>query len=680
MRLNIETEVAGSSHAETRRQLLEAAAEVFAEAGFQNATVREICRRADANIAAINYHFGDKEKLYAEVIRSSHAQTLEKYPPLLGLAADAPPEKQLRAYVHSLLLRIFDHGPTSCHGKLMLREMIEPTGAMDILIEERIRPMSEQLWKIVGGILNRPADDAVVRQCAMSVVSQCVFYKHCGAFVSRLAPEQMPQNEAGVEKLADHITEFSLAALKKFRKSKGFCSMKKLKMFFCTLAVIAAGNLTQAQDTNSPAWLTRPLSVVDALNTALIQNASILKAKSDFEDTQGLVIQTRAVALPQISASGRYQDEANSLVQNFPFGAGTNGSGGSQLPSQSWNTGIQITQTIYDGGKSIAALRSANTTKKQSLAVYQTAVEDTLLNVRLAYYDVLLAAQQVTVHEASVNLLQKELEDQQHRLDAGTVPKFNVLRAEVAVANERPNLIQAKNNYRITKNNLSNLLGYNLPREVWEDVPLNLTDGFDTSPLDVNLPDAIQQALTKRTELEAARRTVDLEKLNVTSARSGYQPQVQAFAGYNWDSSEFNTTLGDYFEGWNIGAQLNWAIFDGGLTYGKVKQAKADLERSKTDLADQSRQIELQVRTAYSDFLQARETLDSQQKVQEEAEEALREANARSGAGTGTQLDVLDAETALTQARTTLVQSQHDYVSAVARYQRAIGSDLTPAK
>src|SRR6202000_2685747 len=97
----------GSSQAETRRQLLEAAAEVFAEAGFQNATVREICRRADANIAAINYHFGDKEALYLEVIRDSHAKTLEKYPPLLGLSPDAPAEKKLRAFVHSLLLRIF---------------------------------------------------------------------------------------------------------------------------------------------------------------------------------------------------------------------------------------------------------------------------------------------------------------------------------------------------------------------------------------------------------------------------------------------------------------------------------------------------------------------------------------------------------------------------------------------
>src|SRR5476649_200862 len=96
--------IADASPDETRRQLLEAAGEVFAEVGFRDATVREICRRAGANIAAINYHFGDKETLYAEVLSYSHGKTLEKFPPLLGIASDAPPEKKLRAFVQSLLL------------------------------------------------------------------------------------------------------------------------------------------------------------------------------------------------------------------------------------------------------------------------------------------------------------------------------------------------------------------------------------------------------------------------------------------------------------------------------------------------------------------------------------------------------------------------------------------------
>jgi outer membrane protein TolC len=138
--------------------------------------------------------------------------------------------------------------------------------------------------------------------------------------------------------------------------------------------------------------------------------------------------------------------------------------------------------------------------------------------------------------------------------------------------------------------------------------------------------------------------------------------------------------LGYTIHGWNVGGQLTWALFDGGLTVGKVQQAKALYKKSRTELENRSRQIELDVRTAYSDFLEAKEVLDSQTKVQEQAEEALREANARFDAGTGTQLDVLDAETSLTQARTTQVQALHDYAAARARLERAIGAELAPAK
>jgi outer membrane protein TolC len=145
-------------------------------------------------------------------------------------------------------------------------------------------------------------------------------------------------------------------------------------------------------------------------------------------------------------------------------------------------------------------------------------------------------------------------------------------------------------------------------------------------------------------------------------------------------NNAFSTDLSDELDGWNVGGQVSWDIFDGALTAGKVKQAKALYHKSETELTDRSRQIELDVRTAYSDFIEAQEVLDSQSKVQEQAEESLREANARFNAGTGTQLDVLDAETSLTQARTTLVQAQHDYATARARLERAIGAEFTPAK
>src|SRR5471032_560820 len=202
MKLKSQTELVEASPDETRRQLLEAAGEVFAEVGFRDATVREICRRAGANIAAINYHFGDKETLYAEVLSYSHGKTLEKFPPLLGVAENAPPEKKLRAFVQSLLLRIFDTGPTSWHGKLMSREMIEPSSALDSLVEERMRPMAGQLAKIVAEILDCPLNDERVRLCSLSVVSQCVFYNHCRPVVTRLFPNKLPEDAESIEHLA----------------------------------------------------------------------------------------------------------------------------------------------------------------------------------------------------------------------------------------------------------------------------------------------------------------------------------------------------------------------------------------------------------------------------------------------------------------------------------------------
>ncbi|HTL73367.1 MAG TPA: TolC family protein [bacterium] len=445
--------------------------------------------------------------------------------------------------------------------------------------------------------------------------------------------------------------------------------MKKLTLLSLLLG-FAFGVV--AADTKAPDWLSRPLSLADCANIALAQNAAILKAKDDLQASQGVVIQTRAVALPHLQAAGKYTDEQSSLVQTFP--------GATDQPHQSWNAGIQLVQNIYAGGKMVAGFQGATATRKQALAQYQTAVADTLLLVRLAYYDVLLAEQQIVVNEASVKLLQKELDDQQRRFDAGTVPHFNVLRAEVAVANAKPNLIHARSQFRIAKNVLVNLLGYDLPREVLEDIPMQLTDNFEVAPWNLILPDAIQQALERRTELKALRQDIKLQEVNVVNAKAGYKPTIAAFAGYNWMNNSFSTDLSDELDGWVVGGQLTWDIFDGALTVGKVKQAKALYSKSQTELADRSRQIELNVRTSYSDFIEAREVLDSQNKVQEQAEESLREAKARFDAGTGTQLDVLDAETSLTQARTTLVTAQHDYAAARARLERAIGAELATVK
>ncbi len=196
---------------ETRLRLLNAAGAVFAEKGFRAATVREICTAADANVAAVNYHFGDKERLYSEVLRFSHACAMKKHPPEID--GDATPESRLRTYIVSFLRRVFDGGKPAWHEKLMSREMVEPTSALDDLVKQEIQPRYLQLGKIIRGFIGPDADENLVRHCAQSIAAQCVFYYHARPMLQRLDPT-LKFDEKTVEERAEHIYRFSLAAMR----------------------------------------------------------------------------------------------------------------------------------------------------------------------------------------------------------------------------------------------------------------------------------------------------------------------------------------------------------------------------------------------------------------------------------------------------------------------------------
>lgn len=413
----------------------------------------------------------------------------------------------------------------------------------------------------------------------------------------------------------------------------------------------------------------QPLSLAEAVDLGLRQNPALQRVRKDVEAAEGVVLQTRAIVMPKLGVTGNYGaledsgvDRPLTTIPGFSFGT-----------DQNWRAQIQVVQSIYEGGRMASALRVARLTRERSMLNYQTAVADTVLLVQVGYYDALLAEQQITVQEASVELLTRELADTTRRYDAGTLPRFNVLRAEVELANARPKLIRARNSFRIAKNNLANLLGFDVPHEALEDIPLQLSGKLEAEPYDVEMPRAIALALERRTELGALRKEDALRQEDIINARAGYLPSLQAYAGYDWHNSMFSTDLTRDVHGWMAGVQLKWDVFDGLLTRGQVQQARALRERSSIELDDTARRIELEVRTAFSNFIEAREVLESQKKVLEAAEEALRLARARYEAGTGTQLDVLSAQTALTEARTTQIQALHDYAAARARLERAVG-------
>ena len=194
----------------TRAALLQAAGEVFATTGFRAATVRAICQRAGANIAAVNYHFGDKTQLYFEVLRHSYRVVPPPAPP--GSTRRRRPREQLRTFVHDFLTRLLNPGPDGWQDKLIAMEMIEPTHGLDTMVEERIRPMADYVRQLVRQILGSGADPEIVRLCGCSIVSQCLFYEHCRAVICRLFPEHHYDAPA-IERLAEHITRFSVAAI-----------------------------------------------------------------------------------------------------------------------------------------------------------------------------------------------------------------------------------------------------------------------------------------------------------------------------------------------------------------------------------------------------------------------------------------------------------------------------------
>ena len=205
---------------ETKAKLIKAAGEVFAQHGFRSATVREICSRAGTPLGTMNYHFRDKEGLYAAVLEHTHQSAVKKYPPDFGLRDGAAPEEKLRAFIRSFLLRLLGDGIPAWHGKLMAQEIADPTDALDQVLQSSIRPLYARLAAILCGLLEEEKtpegeESDLIFLCAMSVVGQCLHHFTGRRVIAAIHPKSF--DPADIERIADHITRFSLAAIRELR-------------------------------------------------------------------------------------------------------------------------------------------------------------------------------------------------------------------------------------------------------------------------------------------------------------------------------------------------------------------------------------------------------------------------------------------------------------------------------
>lgn len=213
---------------DTKERLIEAGMEVFAERGYADAGIREICRRADANPAAINYHFGDKQRFYAEVLVTCHQRTVARRN-MPRLAADpGRPEKVLRAWIRWFLELLLVDAVHSPLGRLMTREMVDPTPAFDELVRRSILPMNSALREAVEALLPGVEPHRVMLS-VQSVLGQCLLYKHAQAALERLErlhaagelPGWGPAGVRDLDALAAHIADFSLAGLRQVAGTNG---------------------------------------------------------------------------------------------------------------------------------------------------------------------------------------------------------------------------------------------------------------------------------------------------------------------------------------------------------------------------------------------------------------------------------------------------------------------------
>ena len=428
-------------------------------------------------------------------------------------------------------------------------------------------------------------------------------------------------------------------------------SMRRF-VILCTLGLTLTASLR--------AQMPDQLDLRTAVTYALDNNYAIRQARERIREQEGLIVQVKGAVLPNVGLSGFYskEDDAFSNFINV---------------DQNWQIALEVSQLVYSGGGVRAALDAQKYVRESALLELEAVINNELLRVRTNFYDVLLAREQIGVQEQNVELLEEQLTTARNRLEAGTVSNFDVLRAEVELANAQPALIRARNDYRVSIDELRYSSGYtNATAVEMEKVPEILGD-LNFEPVSFELAPALNSARTNRPELRQLETLMQARESGVVIAKSGRMPTVSVNGGYALRRDFSSSSFGDSFTGWTLGAAANWAIWDGASTRGQITQALSQKEQARLALLDAELAVEVEVRRALANLDGATELTEAAVKVVGQAEEAVRLADARYGAGTTTQLDVLAAQVALTSARNNLVQANYAYNIASANVRRAIG-------
>ena len=421
----------------------------------------------------------------------------------------------------------------------------------------------------------------------------------------------------------------------------------------------AIGILIAAFSVSSNAFGVPSYTIEQAVAIAQEHNPDILIARKKVQGAHGGVIEARSGFLPWLSSNG--------LVDKRQTQSETN------LRQEDYNVTLKVEQNLYTGGAVTSQLAIARLNVEKQIYELQEIATRVAMDVRIAFNELLLNREKVRVRQDSVKVLDEELKNQQQSFSAGIVSNLNVQRAEVALANERPELFNAETQLKNSYLRLGDLFGTDIHGR-GETPSFEISGELQYQPNHPDLNDCLGRADANRAVIKARQKDIQIEDQQYLLDRSALRPQVRAFSGYEV-YSERDPDVGPEFNyGGVVGINATWNIFDGFATKGRMQATRARREGAVQALAAARREVASEVRSAFFDLQQADRVLETETSNVQAADESLEIAKSNFAAGLGTQLDILQAASDVTRTRTTRLSAIYLHNAALARLAHACGS------
>lgn len=434
-----------------------------------------------------------------------------------------------------------------------------------------------------------------------------------------------------------------------YKKAKNVLALTAALSVLCSQSVFAATLELDLEETIQRALLTNP-SVKIAEYNRKAAKADYSAAKS----ARGI-----SISLSHDSGRGGYADYAMRSVN-----------GGTPIWTKSignsHSNSITASLPIFTGGELQGQIGQAKANYRSMLSAEEQAYNEMKETATTGYFNMLNATNMKALRQESVDRLQAHLDNVIAQYNVGIVARADVLRSEVELANAQQNYITASNEYDVAEATLNNIIGTPL------GTTLLLKDRLQYEPYENDMAYCLAYSEQHRPELKQAEYAIDSAEAALVVARSGHMPKVYANASNNWGGNGSDWP-GDDDENWSVGVTASMNVFDSGVTWSKIHAAQENLAKAKESQRQIKDNVELEVRTDYLNLREAEKRITTTQVAVASAEEDYHIAVVRYQAGVGTNIDVMDAQEALTQAKTNYYQALYNYNTSKAALNTSMG-------